>query len=67
MSMVRMFHVECDAPDHDRTLPDIGDEWYSFTAKERAKEEGWHLRNDDAICPVCWEQGVRFKNLEETR
>lgn len=62
--MVRMFHIQCDAPDHTLVSNhDIGDEWYADEAVKRAKEEGYHLRNYTAICPECWDAGVRFKDL----
>jgi len=56
MSMVRMFSIQCD-----KCLNMVdGAEWYSSVAKERAIEEGFKLRNNEAICEDCWEKGERF-------
>jgi hypothetical protein len=62
--MVRMFHIECDAKDHNvDSNDDLGDEWYADNAVELAKREGFHLRNYQAICPTCWDLGIRFKDI----
>ena len=64
MAMVRMFHIECDAPDHNLdSNVDLGDNWYADEAVKLAREEGFHLRNYTAICPTCWNKGVRFSDL----
>lgn len=54
--MVRMFHIQCDIgkPGCEDSL---GDEWYGFMAKTRAKEAGWVRRQVNGekidICPNC--------------
>ena len=65
--MVRMFHIQCDAPDHSITAmeDDLGDHWYADDAVKFAKSEGYRLRNYTAICPECWDAGVRFKDLSQ--
>lgn len=62
MSMVRMFHISCDNLDC-RGTNDLGDEWYSSAAIAVAKESGFHIRGDRAICEECWEEGTLFADL----
>ena len=54
-----MFHIDCD----NCNSGEIGDEWYAEVAVQRAREEGYHLRNYTAICPECWDAGIRFTDL----
>lgn len=62
MSMVRMFHIQCD-----NCLNEVdGDEWYAEQAIERAKEEGFHVQGKKAICEECWDSGVRYKDVENS-
>ena len=68
MALVRMFHYACDSV---RTYNEAsygcedstGDEWYASIAKRRALHEGWHLGATYALCPVCWDAGIRPKHL----
>lgn len=68
MSMVRMFHVECDAPRHrDRydAYGELGDEYYASEALRVAKEAGYHVQGTKAICGDCWGEGVRYTDFED--
>jgi hypothetical protein len=61
-----MFHIACDAPRHNAEHGyDLGDEWYSSEAVRVAREAGYHLRDDLAICPDCWDNGVRYADLSQ--
>ena len=69
MALVRMFHYSCDSftakPELQTYECEIeqGDEWYASLAKQRAMKDGWHLGKNWAICPTCWEHGLRSKHL----
>ena len=67
MSMSRMYHVACDAAGLEfgcRGKNDPGDEWYATAALERAREAGFHIRAEKAICAECWEAGYRYISVE---
>ena len=69
MALVRMFHYSCDsytAPVNLQTYEceqETGDEWYANQAKKRAIDEGWHINSKWALCPTCWEHGLRSKHV----
>jgi hypothetical protein len=69
MTLIRMFHYGCDS-DRSRTIrrpydceDSTGDEWYASVARSRAIDQGWHLGAAYALCPVCWDAGIRPKHL----
>lgn len=66
MGMVRMFHIECDAgfmPGNCNGENNPGDEWYASSAIAVAKQLGFHIKGDSAICADCWNSGIRFNTL----
>ena len=65
MSLVRMFHYDCDSRLAGYECVDSqGDEWYASVAKSQALAEGWHIKGNKSICPECWDRGARFKDLD---
>lgn len=64
MGMIRMFHYSCDNLDATRECEgEMGDEWYASEAKRQALLAGWHISPTLALCGICWDRGVRFKDL----
>ena len=60
MTMTRMFTITCNNPDCN---DDQGSEWYAEEAVKVAKKAGYHMRNYTAICPDCWDAGLRFADV----
>jgi hypothetical protein len=61
-----MYHVACDAAflaDGCHGANDLGDEYFSAAALELAREAGFHIRADLAICPECWAKGIRYARV----
>ena len=73
MALVRMFHYSCDSFDAPVDMQtqdcelELGGEWFSALAKQRAQLSGWHIGPGWALCYDCWEYGIRPKHLARTR
>lgn len=61
MSMVRMFTIQCDSCNY---MFDSS-EWYASIAIETAKEEGFHIQGNIAICEECWDNGTRYHTIKQ--